>query len=411
MEERILTRKDKAPLAREGFPEKLSPGRRLRDPVLYVPGVFRFSFLSAALRRRLKDLDFEVYTIRLPNFAAGDARKGARVLMDKMEELRMLLGVRKLSLIGQGVGGLIARFALEQMGAKDYLRRLIMLGTPNHGSYAFYPLLVFKAARQATPASSFLVNLSTPYRSMLEEGKDIPYITMYTSKDLAVIPWKNCRLEGAENVRIGWFCTHMGLVRSRSLMGFLTGWLEAGENGYENYVEEGEDALLEELSLSLAEDPQDEGDLFRRGKLLLDSGYYGWAVRDLTSLIKLRPDFAEAYMLRGKALRRKIGYDENPIYNRAIRDFNQVIRLKPGWADAYYERGVCYALLNAWQDAVDSWDRALILNRDLYPAYLARGLGRRKRGDVAGAVEDFSEVLRIQPDEPEALRFLSEMGR
>ena len=234
---------------------------------------------------------------------------------------------------------------------------------------------------------------------------------MYTSKDLAVIPWTNCRLEGAENVRIGWFCTHMGLVRSRSLMGFLTGWLEAGENGYENYVEEGEDALLEELSLSLAEDPQDEGDLFRRGKLLLDSGYYGWAVRDLTSLIKLRPDFAEAYMLRGKALRRKIGYDENPIYNRAIRDFNQVIRLKPGWAEAYYERGVCYALLNAWQDAVDSWDRALILNRDLYPAYLARGLGRRKRGDVAGAVEDFSEVLRIQPDEPEALRFLSEMGR
>jgi tetratricopeptide (TPR) repeat protein len=89
-------------------------------------------------------------------------------------------------------------------------------------------------------------------------------------------------------------------------------------------------------------------------------------------------------MLRGKALRRKMSYDENPIYNRAIRDFNQVIRLKPGWADAYYERGVCYALLNAWTDAVDSWDRALIINRDLYPAYLARGLGRRKRGDIAG---------------------------
>jgi len=115
-------------------------------------------------------------------------------------------------------------------------------------------------------------------------------------------------------------------------------------------------------------------------------------------------------MLRGKALRHKMSYDENPIYNRAIRDFNQVIRARPGWAEAYYERGVCYALLNAWNEAVDNWDRALILNRDLYQAYLARGLGRRKKGDISGAIKDFTEVLRIQPDEPEALRFLSELG-
>ncbi|RJP31904.1 MAG: hypothetical protein C4536_07050 [Actinobacteria bacterium] len=411
MEERILSRKDKAPLPREGFPQHLSPARRRRDPVLYIPGFFRFSFLSAAIRRRLKELDFEVYTIRLPNFAAGDIRKGARILMDKMEELRVLLGVRRLSLIGQGLGGLVARLAAEQMGAKDYLGLLIMLGTPNQGSYTFYPFFPFKAAREMVPGSPFLVNLSGAYLRILEEGTDFPYINLYTSNDLAVIPWTNCRLGGAENIRVGWFCTHMGLIRSRNFLGLLQGWLEAEESDSESYAKEGEDALLEELSLSLQEEPQDGGDLFRRGKLLLDGGYYGWAMRDFSRLIKLRPDFPEAYMLRGKALRRKMSYDENPIYNRAIRDFNQVIRLKPGWADAYYERGVCYALLNAWPDAVDSWDRALIINRDLYPAYLARGLGRRKRGDIAGAVEDFTEVLRIQPDEPEALRFLSEMGR
>jgi len=411
LEERILSRKDKSPFAREGFPERLSSARRRRDPVLFVPGFLRFSFLTSALRRRLKELDYEVYTIRLPNFAVGDIRKGARILMDKMEEMRVLLGVRRLSLIGQGMGGLVARFAVEQMGANEYISRLIMLGTPNRGSYSFYPLFIFKAAREMFPANAFLVNLSSAYDRMLEEDADLPYVSLYTSKDLAVVPWTNCRMEGAENVRVGWFCTHTGLFRSKNLIGILQGWLEPEDGDPESYVKEDEDALLEELSLSLQEDPQDEGDLFRRGKLLLDGGYYLWAVRDLSRLIKLRPDFPEAYMLRGKALRRKMGYDENPIYNRAVRDFNQVIRLKPGWADAYYERGVCYALLNAWQDAVDSWDRALIINRDLYPAYLARGLGRRKRGDIAGAVEDFTEVLRIQPDEPEALRYLSELGR
>ena len=203
----------------------------------------------------------------------------------------------------------------------------------------------------------------------------------------------------------------MGLIRSRNLMGILSDLLEGEDESEEGFGKEDEDALLAELNFSLEGDSQDEGDLFRRGKLLLDRGYYNWAINDLSRLIKIRPDFPEAFMLRGKALRRKISYDENPIYNRAIRDFNQVIRLRPGWAEAYYERGVCYALLNDWSDALDSWDRALILNRDLYQAYLARGLGRKKRGDTAGAADDFTEVLRIQPDEPEALRFLSEMGR
>jgi tetratricopeptide (TPR) repeat protein len=411
LEERILTLKDKAPLSREDSPERLSPERRRRDPILYVPGFFRFYIQSAALRRRLKARDFEVYTIRLPNFAAGDIHRDARILMDKMQELRVLLGVRRLSLIGQGRGGLVARFAVERMGARDYLGRLIMLGTPNYGSYSFYPFLLFKGARQIFPSSSFLAKLSSDYLDLQAGEGDFPYISLYTPYDLAVLPWKNCRLQGADNIRLGWFCSHMGLVRSRKLLGTMVGLLEGEENGEEDFSREGEDDLLQELNRSLQENPQGEGDLFRRGKLLLDNGYFEGAIRDLTRLIKIRIDFAEAYMLRGKALRSKMSYDENPIYNRAIRDFNQVIRLKPGWAEAYYERGVCYALLNDWSDAIDSWDRALILNRDLYPAYLARGLGRRRRGDIAGAVDDFTEVLRIQPDEPEALRFLSELRR
>lgn len=407
-EETVLTRRDKAPVRKEGFPEHLSPTRRTRDPVIYVPGFFRFYILSAAIRRRLKNLDFEVYTIRLPNFVAGDIRKGARILLSRMEEVRVLLGIRRISLIGQGLGGLVARCMAEQMGGMDFVSRLIMLGTPNSGSHAFYPFIAFKGARQMLPSSSFMADLSRDYRALLESGFRPPYTSIYTPFDIAVIPPYNCRLEGVENLRVGWFCTHMGLVRSRNLIGILARLLDGDapeEDGRD------EDALLEELTQSLRENPSDEADLLRRGKMLLDRGYYSWAIRDLTQLIRLRPDFADVYMLRGKALRRKIGYDENPMYNRAIRDFSTVIKLKPGSAEAYYERGVCYALLNAWSDALDNWDRALILNRDLYQAYLARGLGRKKKGDIAGAVEDFSEVLRIQPDEPEALRFLSDMGR
>jgi tetratricopeptide (TPR) repeat protein len=409
MQESILNRKEIAPLPEEQFPQHLSPQRRKREPVLYVPGFFRFYVLSAALRRRLKNLDFEVYYVRIPNFAAGDIRKAARVLLEKMEMMRVLLGVRRLSVIGQGMGGLTARCMVEQLGGKDYLSRLIMLGTPNHGSYVMYPFFPFKAARQMLPASAFLSSLNFAYRGLREEGEALRYISICTPYELVVIPRSNCNLEGAQNLRVGWFCTHMGLVRSRSVLRVIAGLLEERTEEEDETLDE-EDALLQELSATLRENPQDEGALYRRSTLLQQWGYYSWAIDDLDHLIKMRPDFAEAYLLRGKAYRGKMSYDENPIYNQAIRDFNQVIRLKPGLAEAYYHRGVCYALLNSWSDALDNWDQALILNRDLYPAHLARGLVRRNKGDIARAVEDFREVLRIQPDEPEALRFLSEMG-
>ncbi len=167
---------------------------------------------------------------------------------------------------------------------------------------------------------------------------------------------------------------------------------------------------LRDLNRTLEEDPLNDAALLRRAEMLMKWGYYGSALRDLKRLSKLRPDLPELYILMGRAYRHKIQYDDNPLYNQAIRNYSRAISLEPGSAEAYFERGVCYALLNAWGEAVDDWDRALILNRDYYPAYLARGLARRKRGDMRGAEEDFREVLRINPGDRDASRFLSDLG-
>ncbi|NPV58150.1 MAG: tetratricopeptide repeat protein [Actinobacteria bacterium] len=410
VKETTIERRPREVSSGDALPEEIEAARMGRNPVLFLPGFLRLNALTSTMRRRLKNLDFEVYTMRPPFLGSGDLRRYAQALREKMREMRVLLGARKLSLIGQGTGGLAARYAVEQLGAHEYLDKLVMLGTPNHGSLSFYPFGLFAAAREALPTSAFLHALNEGYRKIRDEDELSIYVSIYTPLDLAVVPWWSSRLEGAENLRARWPTTHMGLVRSRRIAQVVAGLLE-GEAGHgAAAADRGENLLLRELTENLEKNPMDEGDLFRRGRLLFDHGYFSLAVKDFTRLIKLRPDLPEAYMLRGKALRRKINPGENPIYNRAVRDFNQAIRMKPGWAEAYYERGVCYALLNAWPEAVDSWDRALIIDRDLYPAYLARGLGRMKRGDFAGAVEDFTEVLRIQPDEPEATRFLSELG-
>lgn len=406
---RKVSRRECPPAREAETVVSLSPSRRKRDPVLYVPGFFRFYVLSAALSRRLRNLDFEVYTLRMPNFNLGDIRWAARILLERVEELRVLLCARKVSIIGQGLGGLVARFMTEQLGGASYLSRLVMLGTPNQDSYFFYLFFPFKAARQIWPKSLFLENLAAAYREVWE-GKPPPYYSICTPFDAAVIPWTHCLLEGAENLRLGWPCTHMGMVRSRMVSALLARLLE-GEADQEDVRRAKEDeVMLQELNQVLRENPRNDSLLLRRARLLVEWGYYRAAIRDLNRLAKLRPDLSEVFLLRGRAYKHKIQYDENPLYNQAIRNYSLAISLEPGSAEAYYERGVCYALLNAWGEAMDDWDRALILNRDYYPAYLARGLARKKRGDMNGAAEDFREVLRINPDEHDASRFLSELG-
>ncbi|MDI6873040.1 tetratricopeptide repeat protein [Candidatus Solincola sp.] len=408
LEVRVVGRRECGAARQPETVESIDPSRRGRYPVLYVPGFLRLYVLSAALRRRLRNLDFAVYTLRMPNFNSGDIRWSAKVLLDKVDELRVLSGADRVALIGQGLGGLVARFMVEGLGGAEFLYRLVMLGTPNRGSLTFYLFFPFKAARQMLPRSAFLRNLAEAYRETWGEESP-PYYSVCTPLDAAVIPWTSCLLEGAENLRPGWPCTHMGLVRSRAVAALLSVLLEGEADREERRRAEEDQAALRDLNRALEEDPLNDAALLRRAEMLMKWGYYSAALRDLKRLAKLRPDLPELYILAGRAYRHKIKYDDNPLYNQAIRNYTRAISLEPGSAEAYFERGVCYALLNAWGEAVDDWDRALILNRDYYPAYLARGLARRRRGDMGGAEEDFREVLRINPGDRDASRFLSEL--
>lgn len=409
MEVRVVRRGDCGSLRAPVKVEDIDPSRRRRYPVLYVPGFLRLYVLSAAMRRRLHNLDFAVYTLRMPNFNAGDIRWSAKVLLEKVDELRVLLGADKVALVGQGLGGLVSRFMIEGLGGADSLYRLVMLGTPNRGSITFYLFLPFKAARQMLPRSTFLESLSAAYRETWGE-EDSPYYSVCTPMDAAVIPWTSCLLEGASNLRLGWPCTHMGMVRSRAVAALLSRLLEGEADEEDMRRAEEDQAVLRDLNRLLHEDLLDDVALLRRVEILMKWGYFSAALRDLKKLAKLRPDLPEVYILAGRAYRQKKQYDDNPLYNQAIRNYSRAISLEPGSAEAYFERGVCYALLNAWSEAVDDWDRALILDRDYFPAYLARGLARRRKGDMGGAEEDFQEVLRINPGHRDASRFLSELG-
>ncbi len=62
-------------------------------------------------------------------------------------------------------------------------------------------------------------------------------------------------------------------------------------------------------------------------------GDYQGAIADYTQVIRFKPDYANAYCLRGNA---KEGLGQ---YAAAIADYDTAIRLEPDYADAYVSRG------------------------------------------------------------------------
>ena len=57
------------------------------------------------------------------------------------------------------------------------------------------------------------------------------------------------------------------------------------------------------------------------------------AIEDWTEAIKLNPNFASAYCLRGIEIGNKGDFEG------AIKDFDQAVRIKPDYAEAYKYRG------------------------------------------------------------------------
>ncbi len=82
-----------------------------------------------AFRKRLQSAGFNVdnhyYDWRL------DLEESAKVLIERIKEEPF----PKVSLVGHSMGGLIARLALRDDEVRAKVDRLVMLGTPNHGSF------------------------------------------------------------------------------------------------------------------------------------------------------------------------------------------------------------------------------------------------------------------------------------
>jgi tetratricopeptide (TPR) repeat protein len=115
--------------------------------------------------------------------------------------------------------------------------------------------------------------------------------------------------------------------------------------------------------------------------------------RVITSSKSTRDQVGNAYIGRGQH------YYEKDDYDRAIADFSKAIPLKPKWLQlAYGNRGNAYAMKNQDQDAIDSYDQAILIDSSYSAAYTGRGLIYEKMGLTERARSDYEAALNAKSD-------------
>ncbi len=139
-------------------------------------------------------------------------------------------------------------------------------------------------------------------------------------------------------------------------------------------------------------DPVQAQHAFDDAQRLFDTARYDEAILSCDRAVSLRPDYAEAYLLRGRA--HVALYDSE----HAINDFTTAVELRPSDPKVLLERAATYVDNKNYAAAIADATSALVLDPKLARAYNLRGTARRATGDIPNAVADFSHAVEIAPN-------------
>jgi tetratricopeptide (TPR) repeat protein len=120
-----------------------------------------------------------------------------------------------------------------------------------------------------------------------------------------------------------------------------------------------------------------------------------------TPILGVTPNAYAAYELGINALIRGD-------YQTAWDFMDQVTDANPNLPDAHYFKGEASRLMEKIADAINSYDRAIIIDNEFAPAFLGRGLAQLFRKREA-AIDDFKEAIRLDPSMTQAYLALGEV--
>ncbi|MCA1726182.1 MAG: alpha/beta fold hydrolase [Actinobacteria bacterium] len=203
-------------------------------PIVMVHGWFHNRSGFFVMRRALRRVGFaHLFDMNLNPIRQNVQSLAAR-LSERVDQVMAQTGADHVHLIGHSLGGIVARYYVQNLGGAERVDTVITLGTPHGGTVAAFGA-AGRLARQLRPGSTFLRALDGSARP-----SGVRWIAFSTNLDVLVVPSRNARLEvealDAENVLIR-DLGHMSLLVSPDLIHEVVVRLAQRERGNVRHIE------------------------------------------------------------------------------------------------------------------------------------------------------------------------------
>jgi triacylglycerol esterase/lipase EstA (alpha/beta hydrolase family) len=176
-------------------PRELGNGKDIYEtPIVQVHGYFHnrsgFFFMSRELRaegfRWIHGMNYNPLRSGVPELAEWFSKH--------VEDVMRISGARRVHLVGHSLGGVIARWYIQELGGEKHVDHCVTIGTPHQGTMAAY-LGIGPAARDMRPGSEVIERLERGFKK-----SKVMYVNLFSDLDFLIVPASSAVLPEGRNV-------------------------------------------------------------------------------------------------------------------------------------------------------------------------------------------------------------------
>src|SRR3954469_18449825 len=153
-----------------------------------------------------------------------------------------------------------------------------------------------------------------------------------------------------------------------------------------------DDPTIKSLTAKLADNPDDQNALYRRGQVYASKGAYDLAIKDFDGSLRLNAKDVEA--LKNRCWVRSVVGE----LKAALKDCNEALRLRPNFVGALDSRGLVNLKSGMTKNAIADFDAALKINPRLTSSLYGRGLAKKRNGSISEGDLDINNAKAMDPN-------------
>ena len=204
-------------------------------PVVLVPGYGGSTTGVTQLAGYLRGHGKDATVFSLPGDGRGDLDAQARSLGSTVDRVLARTRAHSVDVVGYSAGGVVARLWVRDHGGAGQVRRVISLGSPQHGTEV--ASLAGSALPSACPTACRQLATDSSLLAALNAGDETPtgprFVSVWTTHDDVVLPASSARLAGATDLTVQSVCAadpvkHAGLPTDPNVEAIVLAELAAG---------------------------------------------------------------------------------------------------------------------------------------------------------------------------------------